>query len=100
MPTFYIRYPRDFANEYTVYVVRDPADAEALGLTAEDCVNRATAIERGYSRPAEALANGEQWYGGFVSGPSQIYVHGIASAITAAAENTRHAANEARNYVF
>ena len=98
MTTYYIRYPNDFANEYTVYAVSNAEDAVALGLTDEDRCNRQTAIERGYSRPRQAKQFGEQWYGGFVSGPSQVYVHDVSSAIAAAIDNTAVAAAEARAY--
>ena len=96
MTTYYIKSPRGFANEYTVYAISNAEDAAALRLAAEDRCTRRVAIERGYSRPRQAKRFGEQWYGGFISGPSRVYVSDIPSAIAAAIENTAVAAAESR----
>ena len=67
MNTYYVAYPRDFANEYKVYAVSSKADA----LRFEDACDSVQQITRGEAlrlaiqRPREAAKDGEQWYGGF-----------------------------------
>jgi hypothetical protein len=68
MNTYYVVYPREFANEYTVYAVNSKADAlrfeGAYGSFFR--VPRSEALRLGIQRPADAERDGEQWYGGFM----------------------------------
>ncbi len=62
---YYIDYPRDFANEYTVYVV-EPKRANEFEAQFPRAIRitRADAIDRGIRRPRQAERNSEQWFGG------------------------------------
>ena len=64
--SYYVRYPRDFANEYTVYAV-DDATREDFDKSFPDAkrINRAEAIRLGISRPKQARKHGEHWAGSF-----------------------------------
>lgn len=66
MNLYYIEYPRDFANEYSVYVVPtgEREHFEELFPRAER-ISRKKAVERGWTRVKEARRDGEQWFGGF-----------------------------------
>lgn len=66
---YFVHYPRNFANEYTVYVVRlrDAARLEAVRPGAQR-IDAADAWRRGVTRRAEARRDGEQWFGG-LAGP-------------------------------
>lgn len=66
MRHYYVHYPRDFANEYTVFVVQhnDSGTLHALFPDAKR-ITRKEAILLGWTRPREAKQYGEQWYGGF-----------------------------------
>jgi hypothetical protein len=66
MNTYYVSYPRDFANEYEVYVVA-PEDVEVFLRAIPDAtrISRAEAIRMGWTRPRQAKKYGEQWFGGF-----------------------------------
>ena len=67
MNTYYVVYPRDFANEYTVFAVGSKADAlrfeSACDLVQQ--ITRVEALRLAIQRPREAAKDGEQWYGGF-----------------------------------
>ena len=64
--TYYVRYPRSFANEYTVYAVDDATKNDFLeAFPGAQRINRAEAIRLGISRPKQAAKHGEQWYGSF-----------------------------------
>lgn len=61
---YYIEYPRDFANEYIVYVVAAERAAELEAkLPDAERITRAEAIERGIRRPRQAKRYNEQWWG-------------------------------------
>lgn len=62
--TYFVEYPRNFANEYTVYATDDRKAFEAA-VPGADRVNRREAVRLGWSRPREAKRDGEQWFGGF-----------------------------------
>jgi hypothetical protein len=64
MKKYYIEYPRNFANEYAIYVLDNDTDATELGFSKDDRISRAKAIHLGIIRPNEARKNNEQWYGG------------------------------------
>ena len=69
MNTYFVVYPRDFANEYTVYAVRSQADALRFEDTCDLFfmrIPKSEALRLGIHRPAEAAKDGEQWYGGFI----------------------------------
>ncbi len=67
MNNYYVDYPRDFSNEYTVYAVRG-VFANSLKRVCRNAVRitRCEAIRLGITRPSQARKHGEQWYGGFV----------------------------------
>ncbi len=62
---YYIEYPRDFANEYTIYVTNGNDEAFRAAYPNAERITRARAIERGIRRPRLAAQCSEQWYGGF-----------------------------------
>lgn len=69
MNRYYVEYPRDFCNEYTVYVVAsglvqrfEKVFPNAYSVTRKD------AIRLGITRPKEAKRDNEQWWGGFPDG--------------------------------
>ncbi len=70
---YYISYPRDFANEYNIFVVGGKdnlakrVEKALIDLGAER-ITKKRALYWGITRPAEAKKTGEQWYGGFVGG--------------------------------
>ena len=71
MNRYYVHYPRNFANEYTVYVVGSEADEDRLYAAFDgdherlEKITRKRAIYLGSVRPNMALRWGEQWYGGW-----------------------------------
>lgn len=89
MRSYYINYPRNFANEYTVYAV---PHAEARRFEAAfpsvEKITRAKAIERGIRRPAEARRDGEQWFGGLCNGLADTANGTTAERLDAAERNT------------
>jgi hypothetical protein len=88
--TYFIRYPRDFANEYTVYAVA-PEDRERFGRLIPDAerITRYRAIEIGWTRPREAKRDGEQWFGGFAEPGHGLWAGNVAQALEACREGTR-----------
>lgn len=70
MNRYFIYYPRNFANEYTVYVCDTPEVEEGLrAIHPEmDRITRKRALYLGSSRPREARQTGQYWSGGFVGG--------------------------------
>ena len=63
---YFVEYPRDFANEYSVYVVDSWAlKSFALAFPGAKRITRAEAAELGYYRVRYARARLEQWFGGF-----------------------------------
>ena len=99
MRRYYAFYPRDFANEYTVYAVESDLVArfEAAFPDARR-VTRKDAIRLGVTRPAEAKRCGEQWFGGFEVGVASCrlpYNATLAQVIDALADDTRAAVEEA-----
>jgi hypothetical protein len=86
--SYYISYPRDFANEYTVYVVTPEIAADfAKAFPDLKRTSRKDAIERAWSRPKEAKRTGEQWFGGFCDHMSP-QGNGLDHALAAAAKST------------
>ena len=67
MNTYYVAYPRDFANEYKVYAVSSKADASRFEDACDSVqqITRGEALRLAIQRPREAAKDGEQWYGGF-----------------------------------
>ena len=65
---YYIDYPRNFANEYNVFVVsaEDESKFEQAYPKAQR-ITRKRAIELGWTRTKEAGKNGEEWCGSFCS---------------------------------
>lgn len=65
---YYVVYPRDFVNEYTVFVVGSQRDEQRLlrALPSAERITRKRAIYLGYTRPNETRRTGEHWDGGFV----------------------------------
>lgn len=64
---YYARHPRDFANEYDVFVVpRSMASRLEAVYPDASRISRREAVRMGISRPAEAKRDGEQWYGGLL----------------------------------
>lgn len=89
MRTYYIDYPRDFANEYTVYVVEsDIVERFEACHPNADRISRQRAIDRGWTRPREAQRAGEQWFGGFFQ-TVEPRDHTQAAYLDACAESTR-----------
>ena len=86
MNKYYVDYPRDFANEYTVYVVRT-TDTGRLKSRFPDAerISRREAIRLGWTRPRKAKKDGEQWYGGFASNN---YADSVGEAIDVAISAT------------
>jgi hypothetical protein len=76
MNRYYVEYPRDFANEYTVYAV-PAADAERFErfFPSADRISRAEAVRLGTRRPIEAKRDGEQWFGGWLDGQESMTRH-------------------------
>lgn len=66
MKRYYKINPRNFANEYTVYVTTPDNDAAFVALfpTAER-ITREQAIEAGIREPRRADRDQQQWFGGF-----------------------------------
>lgn len=98
MNLYYINYPRDFANEYTVYVVTpELRERFKKAFPDADRITRKSAIERGWSRVKEAHETGEQWFGGFanLNGSGFNVSETIAGAIAA----TEFAVKEQEDYV-
>lgn len=71
MTTYYVEYPRDFANEYAVYAVASSMEGRFLAAFPDARrITRKDAVHLGWSRPREAKRDGEQWYGGFTDHPA------------------------------
>jgi hypothetical protein len=66
MNHYWVVYPRDFANEYTVYVTTTPQQDYRMryGFGGKT-ITRPEAIRLGWTRPRQAKKTGEQWFGGF-----------------------------------
>ena len=106
MKRYYAEYPRGFANEYTIYVVAEPADSKVLGLSDDERISRAKAIYLGIQRPRGATREGEQWYGGLCGGSrcEEIIINGrridraptYTEMLNECAGYTHAAADEAR----
>jgi hypothetical protein len=82
MNRYFVDYPRDFANEYTVYAV--PAGMVAdFGRAFPDAepITRSRAIRLGWTRVKEAKRDGEQWFGGFAD--SGAYPETLGEALEA-----------------
>lgn len=97
MNKYYIDYPRDFANEYDVYVAAD-AETERellryLGSGAQR-ITRQEAVRLGWTRPREATRTGEQWYGGFVGGA--IWNYNVSDVLREAQRRTKEILAEAK----
>lgn len=94
---YYTNNPRAFANEYTIYVVTNPADEQRLQYFMPNAkrISREQAIERGYTRPRVAARTGEQWFGGFVGAD---YATSPETAVTLAAKGTRDFLRERMEY--
>lgn len=97
MRHYYIDYPRDFANEYTVYVVPAGEVARFRGaLPDAERITRSEAIRKGWTRPRQAGRDGEQWYGGFAyRGYPANASEAIDDAEAATLEMLEHASAEA-----
>ena len=62
---YYKIHPRNFANEYTVYVTESDTDAAFVARFPEaERITRAEAIEYGIRKPNWAKRNSQQWFGG------------------------------------
>jgi hypothetical protein len=86
MNAYYVLYPRDFTNEYTVYVAGDAESADYLrNHNGAKRISRREAIRLGWTRPRQARKTGEQWYGGFAG---DNYYDTLAEAIEAATFET------------
>lgn len=93
---YLIHYPRNFCNEYAIYV-GDKATldklVEILGnrRRAENAntqfITRRRAIQLGVSRVNEAKRDGEQWFGGFAETGTN-YETDLTSVIADAAKAT------------
>jgi hypothetical protein len=94
---YYINYPRDFANEYTVYVVSaDAADRLEAAFPGAEEIPHAKAVERGITRPRQARRDGEQWYGGLCNyGPADATNGTTRERLEAAERNTLAALEQA-----
>jgi hypothetical protein len=80
MNAYYVLYPRDFANEYTVYVAGDAESAEHLKQLGAKRISRREAIRLGWTRPRQARKTGEQWYGGFAGDTYDTLAEAIEAA--------------------
>jgi len=71
MNQYFVVYPRNFSNEYTVFVAENQQIADAIKKHCPNAekITRKRAIYLGCKRPNEAQRTGEQHYGGFCSGP-------------------------------
>ena len=67
MRKYFVRYPRGFVNEYTVFVVESPDDEARLRKAFPDAfrITRKRAMQLGFVLPRRAEREGEQWFGGF-----------------------------------
>jgi hypothetical protein len=98
MNRYYIEHPRNFANEYAVYVCKsERTERRLLELYPNaEKINRAEAIRLGWTRPREAERNGEQWFGRFAE---PLYeaprASNVLEALTEAAQGTLDEINRA-----
>ena len=99
MNLYYVNYPRDFANEYTVFAVpSEMRERFEVAYPDADRITRVSAIERGIRRPAEACRDGEQWFGGLCDyGPSSD-ARTDAGKLAHCADCTVRALDEAESY--
>ena len=100
MRQYYVSYPRDFSNEYEVYVIdRTEAVRFEKAWPSAGRISRAEAVRLGIRRPAEAKRDGEQWFGGFVDGRESLsrpwnQMRTVAQRLDAAAADTLSAVAE------
>lgn len=90
---YFVNYPRDFANEYTVYAVPPASIPQFRALFPEaEPISRPRAIHLGWTRPREARRDGEQWFGGLAE-PMRSYdpPTTLADALMLASEGTADA---------
>jgi hypothetical protein len=86
---YYVFYPRDFANEYDVLVVRRSWEGRFLRAYPDaDRITRPQALRFGLSLPRQARRDSEQWYGGFAGGASDPRRGGREAALRCAEEET------------
>ena len=94
--TYLIHYPRDFANEYDIFVGTKAEIDRLYALLNRSTergsqlrrISRREAIQLGWSRVREAQRDGEQWYGGFAAYGREPYAHSVQAAILSAREST------------
>ncbi len=91
MNHYYIYHPRNFGNEYTVYVVANDDDDERLWAVLPDAerITRQEAIYAGVSAPHAAMRDDRYWDGGFASTGSDLPDRTAASYITDCIHATR-----------
>ncbi len=90
---YFIHYPRDFANEYEIFVVSQ-ADSSRLvdRIPSARRITRKQAIERGITRPRMAKKFGEQWFGGFRESDSlPVYSGTLDEILTSCIQGTLEA---------
>ncbi len=105
--SYLVHYPRNFANEYTVYV-GSPATLDRLTKILESSpradngnvqrITRQRAIYLGRTRVREAKRYGEQWFGGFAEtgfGYPESVDEMLADAIKATEAEIDHADTDA-----
>lgn len=97
MNRYFVAYPRNFANEYKVYVCESERTERRLLAVRPDAerISRGEAVRLGWTRPREARRNGQEWHGGFAeplyhsSDPQN-----VREAIVEAAQGTLDEINE------
>lgn len=91
---YYIEYPRNFANEYTVYIVSKNNEKRFLELLGDKVkrISRKEAIEKGYYAPKRAKKENIQFFGGFYL--SDNYNQDLADSIYDCITSTEDLLNE------
>lgn len=80
--TYFVDYPRDFCNEYNVYVVSRADHADFVRfIPSARRISRAEAIKLGWTRPKQAKRDGEYWLGGFYDDPLSRFADTLAEAL-------------------